>query len=127
MENTVINLQPIITSQEDNPTINSFYLYIFAIFEFLVIILILYYFFYIEIIFLYNMIFKKDNYSVNDKNIYNKFMEKFKEIVEINKTCITKENQYYPVYKPQNEFMKTLDNNNIYFDSKEICNNFLNS
>lgn len=126
MENTVINLQPIITSPDDNPVINSFYLYIFAIFEFIVIILILYYFFYIEICFLFNMIFKKNNYSTNDKNIYNNFMEKFKETVEINKTCIVKNNKYYPVYQ-KNNFMKTLDDNNIYFDTKENCNNFLNS
>lgn len=126
MENTIINLQPIITSETDTPVINSFYLYIFAIFEFIVIILFLYYFFYIEIIFLYNMIFKKDNYSKNDKNTYNKFMENFKNIIESKKTCIMSNKKYYPVYD-KTKYMKTLDNNNIYFDTQEKCNNFLNS
>lgn len=126
-ENTTINLQPIINTQpeDNNSKINSFFLYIFAIFEFIIIILILYYFFYIEIKFLYNMVFKKDNYNDMDKKLYNDFMEQIKKLVESKKTCILQSSKYYPVYDNKNTFL-ALNNNEIYFDTKEKCNNFLN-
>jgi hypothetical protein len=123
--NTVINLQPIITTPEHSPVINSFYLYIFAIFEFIVIILILYYFFYIEIIFLYNMVFKKDIYNDSDKKTYNNYMEQFKKLVEYNKKCIIKGNKYVPI-TDNNIQLLALNNNEIAFESAEKCNNFLN-
>lgn len=128
MDNTIINLQPIISTPEDKPIINSFYLYIFAIFEFIVILLILYYFFYIEIKFLYNMVFKKNVYSVTDKKLYNNFMEQFKKLVENNKRCILRNKIYYPTYtfNNYNNDMTTLNDTKISFPTIEQCNNFLN-
>lgn len=123
---TIINLQPIIndTKPNFNTGFNSFFMYIFAIFEFIIIILIMYYFYDIEMLFLYNIFFKKNTYSTEDKKFYNNFMKQFKYLIETKKKCLKVNNVYYPVYD-NNVKMVTLDNKVISFDDQNKCTKFL--
>lgn len=123
---TIINLQPIINDPKPNfkTGFNTFFMYIFAIFEFIIIILIMYYFYDIEMLFLYNIFFKKNTYSTEDKKFYNNFMKQFKYLIETKKECININNVYYPVYD-KNVNMVTLDNNIISFNEQKKCTNFL--
>lgn len=75
-------------------------------------------------LFLYNIFFKKNTYSTEDKKKYNNFMKQFKYLIETKKECIKVNNAYYPVYDKKVN-MLTLDNNIISFDNINKCNNFL--
>ena len=126
-ENSIINLQPVfITKEEDGiPVLNSFFLYIFLFFQFIVIGVLLYYFFKTEIIFLYYKIFINEPYSDQDKKIYNNYMNALRKIIVSETTCVKEGSFWYPKYNKTN-YMLTLDGNKINFSEENSCKSFLN-
>lgn len=126
-ENTIINLQPVfITEPEEKiPILNSFFLYMFLFFQFIIIGVILYYFFKTEMIFLYYKIFIDEPYSDQDKKIYNNYMNALRKIIFAETKCVKEGSLWYPKYNKIN-YMLTLDDNKINFSDEKSCNKFLN-
>lgn len=124
---SVINLEPVFlnTVEEHIPQLNSIFLYLYLLFEIIVIALLLYYFFKTEIIFLYNNIFVKEQYSEEDKKKYNYYMSGLKSVIMTNKYCEATDNIWYPKFG-DNKNMLTLDKKKISFKKEEECKKFLN-
>lgn len=129
MENqSIINLRPVFlnTQEEYIPKLNSFFLYIFLFFQFIVIGLLIYFFFQIEIIFLYNKLFTPEKYSDEEKLKYNSYMYALKNIITMNIYCEGQGNQWFPKYG-SGKNMLTLDQKNIIFNNEASCKAFISN
>lgn len=126
-EKSVINLQPVFITKSDEkiPILNSFFLYMFLFFQFIVIGILLYYFFKTEMIFLYYKIFINEPYSDQDKKIYNNYMSALRKTIVPKTKCVKEGSLWYPKYN-NTKHMLTLDGNKINFSEITSCNAFLN-
>lgn len=125
----VINLNPIFISKPVDGNLlsfNSIFLYLFIIFEMIILCLLLYYFFRTELIFLYYNMFKDEDYSIEEKRNYNEFMFGIKNLVTSGVFCEknTEDNLWYPLYNNKKN-MFSLDNHKLVFDNEKDCQVFL--
>lgn len=139
----IINLTHVFQIPPEKPikSFKSLFLYIFLLFELVIVILICAFFFKKEIIFIYHSLFQKEVYSLDDKRKYNEFMFNVKSIIETPKYCLfipsvenknhnneTEKitNKYFAMFR-NNQYMKALNGDRLYFDDEESCNKFLSS
>lgn len=138
----IINLNPIFLQDAEERGVlklNIIFLTIFNIFQVFLICYILYYFFKTELKFIYNNIFKKaDVYTDQELKINKEIINKVKTILEtpINCTKISSiklkdgrviDNNFLLTYKYNNldKYVKTLDDDYVYFNDLVTCENFL--
>lgn len=138
-KNEIINLNPVfVIPEEKNYNIvnfNSFFLYLFFIFEIIIVVIILFYFFKKEIIFVYKNLFFNEGYTNEEKKIYNNNLYKIKKLIEEPKFCnflpsliynnVEIKEKYFPIYK-KNLIMIALNDDIIYFNTEKECKTFLN-
>lgn len=135
----IINLNPVFVNpvlEKNFLNFNSIFLYIFLIFEIIIIVSICYYFFKIEILFIISKLLQKEKFLPEEKQKYNTFMESIKDIIKIKKECkfITEDvminknlktnNKYFLIYN-DDKFMEALNDDKLFFEKKEDCEKFL--
>lgn len=138
-KNEIINLNPIFVIPEEKSyniiNFNSFFLYLFLILEIVIVVSIIYFFFKKEIIFVFKNLFYDNDYTEEEKKIYNNTMSNIQKLLNYPKFCKfipnlsqgDKQilNKYFPLYENQ-KLMYALDDGVIYFNTEKECKEFLN-